>query len=535
MSHVVHPGSPHPPAPRHLLEAGYRHLQQGQFEQARHLADRLIAAHPDDPFSLVFASEVQLAVNEPQAALNLIEQAISHANGDVALQVKKAQLLLQMGRRADAMATASSAAIHADANGQALWRIGSIFNNGNDPAGAIPYFKRARALIGDAPGLLYDLAAAQFFTGQFDQAEQNLDRLLTIVPQAGHALYLRSTLRRQTHDNNHVADLQARLKTGFSDASAHAACLYALSKEQEDLGDDDLSFATLVQAAARMRSTLRYDVGSERDALASIRDAFTVQQMDLPTAGHDDDGAIFIVGMPRTGTTLVERILGGQGRIAPAGELLDFGNALGAAVQRVLATQPTLTAAQASLSIDFASLGRDYIGAARQAAGGHHRFIDKMPVNYLYCGMIAKALPNARIIHVRRDPLDSCYAVFKTLFYGAYHFSYDLQELATYYIAYHQTMQHWHEVMPGKILDVHYEDLVSNTEREAQRILAWCGLATDRPNLDEASVAARPFATASAAQVREPIHRRSVLKSRRHAKGLAPLSDALAAAGIDVR
>lgn len=524
-------------APRSRLDAGYRQLQQAQWDEARKTAEALVGTYPEDPFALVLASEVKLADNDPQSALSLLDQAIALSGHDAALRIKKAQLLLQMGQRIAAIRQAGEVADAVPDNGQALWRIGSIHGDGNDPAGAAHYFKRALACLGDTPGLLYDLAASQFFTGEFEDAERHLDRLLSLYPQAGHALYLRSTLRRQTGDSHHVDDLDARLKRGFNDPSAHAACLYALAKELEDLGEDQRAFTTLTQAARTMRSTLQYDVESECRSIQAVRETFSAEQLAaIPAAGTcDDDGAIFVVGMPRTGTTLVERILGANGEVAPAGELLDFGNTLASDVRRLRATNPGLSAAGAALLADYPTLGRHYMDTARQAAGGQHRFIDKMPVNYLYCGMIAKALPNARIIHLVRDPLDSCYAVYKTLFYGAYHFSYDLHELASYYIAYHRMMQHWHEAMPGRILDVHYENLVANTKAEAQRILAWCGLSADDPKLDESSVAARPFATASAAQVREPVHTRSVLKSRRHATGLAPLSEAMVAAGIQIR
>src|SRR5690606_37320643 len=179
----------------------------------------------------------------------------------------------------------------------------------------------------------------------------------------------------------------------------------------------------------------------------------------------------------------------------------------------------------------FAALGKEYLRGARQMAGGSQRFIDKLPTNYMYCGMIRKALPRARIIHMSRDPLDACYAVFKTLFFGAYEFSYDLDELAQYYIAYHQTMRHWHEVMPDSILEVRYENLVRDAETEARRIYDWCGLEWD-PAALEVPQGDKVFASARAAQVREPVHGRSVGSWRRHQAALSGLVDRLVAAGV---
>src|SRR5690606_23635088 len=153
------------------------------------------------------------------------------------------------------------------------------------------------------------------------------------------------------------------------------------------------------------------------------------------------------------------------------------------------------------LKADFAALGREYMRGAREAAGGSPVFIDKMTLNFLYCGMIGKALPGAKIIHLVRDPLDSCYAVFKTLLFNAYHYSCDLDDLARYYITYRQVMRHWHEVMPGRILDVRYEDLVTDTEHQARRMYDWCGLDWN-PAALEIPAGKAVFASASAAQVR---------------------------------
>lgn len=129
---------------------------------------------------------------------------------------------------------------------------------------------------------------------------------------------------------------------------------------------------------------------------------------------------------------------------------MDFGALLGTATSRIASSNPALTAAQASRQIDFAALGDDYLRGAREVVHGHPLLIDKMPINYLYCGMIAAALPKARIIHLVRDPLDTCYAIYKTLFYNAYPFSYALDEIGEYYLAYQQTMRHWHALLPGR-------------------------------------------------------------------------------------
>jgi hypothetical protein len=513
------------------LQKGYDFLRGQRFEEGLRHAEALARSHPADPHVLVLAAEAQLANGSPAAALEWMDRAIAASDGNPFLMVKKARLMGQVRQRAEVPRLAAEISAIAGNNGTLLWQLGTLYHRNNLQAEAIAHFGKARAIIGDHPGLLYESATARFFSGDFEGAEDDIERLLAVAGDFGPALYLRATLRKQTAARNHVEDLLRRIASGFGNPDDEAAALYALAKELEDLGQHDASFEALASGAARRRGLLRYDLAAELDSLRAIQQAYGVAAMSGATAGHDEAGAIFIVGMPRSGTTLVERTLVQSGQVRSAGELLDFGNLLANATRRVLATDPSLGQAEASLRIDFATLGRDYVEGARQAAGGSRIFIDKMPVNYLYCGMIHKALPNARIIHLVRHPLDSCYAVFKTLFFNSYSFSYDQAELADYYIAYRAMMRHWHQVMPGRILDVAYEELVSDTEAQMRRIYDWCGLPW-HPGVLDAPTDATVFATASAAQVREPVHNRSVGSASRHRAKLGTLVSRLSAAGL---
>jgi len=513
------------------IEHGYSLLREGRLPEADASARELVERDPGNAAALVFASESRLASNDTDGALALIARAIDASGGDASLKLKMASLLAHVRRRDDAVAMAMQAAAQRPGNGPLHWQAGTLLGLCNRHTLALDCYRTARDALGDIAPLLYDIAVAQFFTGDLEAAETNLDKLLAIAPTAGHAHYLRSTLRRQTPVRNHVTILEQRLASGFSRPDAEAAALYALAKEFEDLGEHASSFSMLTRAAATKRKTLKYDVSIERASMQALMDAYTADEMAAGTRSGEGAGAIFIVGMPRTGTTLVERILVQQGTVKSAGELLDFGNLVALATQRILDGGNNQSSARASLLVDFPELGKEYLRGAREAAMGSGSFIDKMPVNFLYCGLIGKALPNAKIIHLRRDPLDCCYAIYKTLFFNAYHFSYDLEELAEYYVAYDRLMRHWHNVMPGAILDVDYEELVSNPESQGRRIFEWCGLQWD-PAVLQASHDQSAFVTASASQVREPIHRRSVHSSRRHLDELSPLVTRLAKAGI---
>lgn len=533
MDHSNTPSPAETAALQQSIGSAFSLLRQARPDTARTISDELLAAHPAHAEVLYLASEVRLAQGETSAALEFISAAISAAPGQLPLLLKKARIHLALRRRAAARETAEAACELAGQDGQALWAVGRVFGQCNALARASELYQQALDAGCSDPNLRYDLAVGQFFAGDFAGAEINIERMLVAAPQAGHAVYRRSTLRQQTTENNHVEDLQARLQAANTDSNARVACLYALAKELEDLSRYPESFTALNQAAALKRLSLGYDAVSERAAIDAIRLAYSQAVMDEAGPSHPEAGAIFVVGMPRTGSTLVERMLGCHSEVSSAGELLDFGQSLATATQARALTLPGMPMAEVSRLLDFAELGADYMTGLRQAAPPSRFIIDKMPINFMYCGLIKKALPNARIIHVHREPMDTCYAIYQTMFNQAYPFSCDLAELAGYYATYQRLMQHWRAVMPGQILDVSYEALLTDTGSQARRMLAFCGLEWQDACLHPSASNALAT-TASAAQVRQPIHSRSVQKWRRYEAELAPLKAALIEAGVGV-
>lgn len=530
---TVHSGVPAAAAQPDLMGRifeGNQYLRAGRVEDAAAVASDLVAEFPQHARAHAFAAEVRRLLDDYDGAVAAIDRAIALAD-DPQHRIKKAWLLSRMLRRDEIPALAEEAAQLGHGDGRVHWQVAKLYAHHNRLDDAIRHYLAALKAVGENPSWRYDLAIAYFYSGDADRAEEELGRVLQASPQAGAVLYLRSTLRRQTIERNHVADLERRLRGGLRNADDESGALYALAKELEDLGEYPLSFDALRKGAGKKRSTLNYDPAAFRNTMDEIRRVQDAEALSRADAGCDAPGAIFIVGMPRTGTTLAERMLLQSGKVEDAGELMDFGFLVSEAVLRIRAASPGVSHAQATMRIDFASLGQRYMQAARQMARGNGLFIDKLPPNYMYCGLIHKALPRARIIHLVRDPLDTCYAIYKTLFFNAYEFSYDLEELADYYIEYRKTMRHWHDAMPGVILDVNYEDLVTDTEAQARRIYDWCGLDWT-PDALRTPDRTRVFATASAAQVREPVHTRSIHSSRRHLEGLAPLAKRLSEAGL---
>ena len=385
-------------------------------------------------------------------------------------------------------------------------------------------------------GARYALASTLVATGATEEAELLFDSLIATASPDGDAAYNRSTLRTQTASHHHLPDLRRHLAT--APPSAVIGLHYALAKELEDLGDDANAFKHLQAGAAARRVRLSYRVEADEAVMAQIAQTFTADWLGSVQRGSPETGPLFIVGLPRSGTTLIERILGRHSAIGSVGEV----NELPLAVTRAANALPTASAdllaarqglVQRAAQADMTALGRSYCKALRGYGVPGTYVIDKSPLNFLYLGLMAAALPGAKVIHVRRHPLASGYAMFKTLFRMGYPFSYDQQDLGRYQLAYLKLMNHWREVLPGDFLEVDYEAVINDQPGQTKRLLDYCQLPWEDACLSFHEDK-RPTATASAAQVRRPIYRESLNQWRRHAADLAPLARVLSAGGVNV-
>lgn len=390
-------------------------------------------------------------------------------------------------------------------------------------------YLRALAQRPDDAGCVYNHATTLVALGRLDDAEAAFDRVIALAPGDGDAWYNRSTLRRQTPERNHVAQLEARLARVAEADPALVPLCHALAREREDLGEHAAAFAALKRGADARRRRLQYRVEDDLDTMALIAGTFDASFFARDHGGHDDARPLFVVGLPRSGTTLVERTLASHPAVASRGESADLAQAV---VRLAGAASGKADLVRRTADMDFAALGRAY--CATLPAGTQARVVDKTPGNFLYLALIAAALPQARIVHLRRNPMDACYAMYKTLFRMAYPFSYDLDDLGRYWLGYDALMAHWRNLLPAdRFLEIDYEDLVADHEGAARRLVAHAGLDWDPACLAFHSNPA-PTLTASAAQVRQPVYRSSVGLWRRYERALAPLRRRLEAAGVTV-
>ncbi len=363
--------------------------------------------------------------------------------------------------------------------------------------------------------------------GRLAEACALLERAIAVEPQQpGHYAIL-AELKRFSAGDPLIASMENLLQSGAAFGEDETANLhFALAKAYRDCEQHAASFRHLTQANALMRGQFEYDENEIVGNLDRIREIFKPELM-RDKAGHGDptERPIFIIGMPRSGTTLIEQILASHPRVYGAGERKELPETLLDVMHADAKDYPDIVPAMTPAQLT--EIGATYLSRMAAATPASDRFTDKLTGNFRYVGLIRLALPNARIIHARRDPIDTCWSIFAIRFVEQVQFAYDLGELGRYYLGYERLMQHWREVLPpDAMLEVQYEDVVADLETQARRIVAYCGLEWDDACLSFHETK-RPVQTASVTQVRQPIYKTSVERWRPYEKELAPLLEAL--------
>jgi tetratricopeptide (TPR) repeat protein len=477
------------------------------------------------------SSHVALAMGRRELAADLATRAVKLDGDEFRYLAQQAKCYFVLKRYDQADPIIASLAERPAHNAAEQDALGNLYSLRGDQANAAACFKRATDLDPDRAHHWLNLGLSLQSLGELETAEQAFDRCIALDPHEKDAWLHRSRLRKQSNELNHVEDLERALSNSSDDWRREMTLRYALAKEFEDLGEYARSFEQLRLGSGLRRSHMNHDPQADVEAMTAIRCTFGADYFLPAVAGCESERPIFVVGLPRTGTTLVERILGSHTQVFAAGELNSFAESLTALVapRKPTGRQEFI---RFSAQVDSEALGRAYMESTQAFTGGAARFVDKLPLNFLYCGLIYRALPRARIIHVRRDPMDACYAIYKTLFKQAYPYSYDLEELGNYYLAYRELMDHWRAQMPGVILDVDYEALVADPEAQTHRLLDYCGLSWEEACLDFHRNEA-PSMTASLAQVRMPVYTSSVGRWRLYEKELAPLQVLLQRGGVE--
>ena len=472
--------------------------------------------------------------DNPLKAAELFGRAAALDAADPKAPAQLARCLIALNRREEALDAAQEAEARGAADAHTLDTLGVVYSRAGLHDRAIGFFERAFAREPRNAGFAYNLAASRQFSGDFDGAEAAYAAALDLDPSLHRAWSSRVQLRRQTAESNFVEALSRQFEAAGGDAERRLHLGHALAKTYEDLGDPQTALSWLLKAKSAKRRDVGYDPAADAELFEAAAATFRAGD---ESQGDPSERPIFVVGLPRTGTTLVDRILSSHPQVRSAGELTNFALILKRMTKTPGAYVLDAPVLEGALGLDLRRAGASYLESVRPVVGGEGRFVDKMPLNVIYAGLIHRALPNARIVCLRRHPMDACLANFRQLFatgFSYYDYAYDLADTARYYAGFDRLVAHWRAALPAdRFTEVAYEDLVADQEGETRRLLDFCGLDFD-PRCLAFHENGAPVATASSVQVRRPIYASSVGRWRRYGEGLAPLRQALEAAGIAV-
>ena len=469
-----------------------------------------------------------------RAALPLAERAVAGTRVCLPAHGILASILLHLGRAAEAenlvcQATELETGV-ADAYDSLAFV--SLALRAHERANRL--YRRATEVDPQTPRFWYNLACSERSFGRLAEAEAACDRAIALDPTQYPSYLLRSELRVQSTDANHVESLQALLARPDLSFQGWLFLGYALGKELDDLQRFDEAFRWFSRAAQARRSRLQYDIGADELKLRRIAAVYSGEAAPAGNGSQvvDSSRYIFVLGLPRTGTTLVERILTGLAGVTTNGETENFSRSLLEATPAGSADIFERAARAPGDAVATAYMRR--ANGPDDGPGCPSRIVEKLPMNYLYLGAIRHALPQARIVLLRRSPLDSCFAMYRTLFREAYPFTYDFEELARYYAAYDQLMRHWRGLLGDQLLEVVYEDLVREPHRVGAELARHCGLVWSDEAVNIQNNAAVSL-TASAAQIRRPIYGTSSGRWRHYQPHLQGLIGALRSRGVTLQ
>jgi tetratricopeptide (TPR) repeat protein len=497
----------------------------GLIEEAVACFDKAIAFRADHADALTNRGDALMALKRPDDALASYDRALA-ANPHSALALSnRGYALAKLGRAKDALSSCEAAiALKPDYFNAHNNRGVALFQLGRE-AEALACCDKAIALKPDYAPAYDNKGAALLRLGRVEEASVAFESAIKLAPGVAHYYHHLAVSRRFKRDDPRLQAMEALAREDSSlDVDERIYAHFALGKALADIEDYERSFRHFSLGAALKRKQTAYD---EARVLGDLEHRRTTGVSEFLNrhygCGDPSPVPVFVVGMPRSGTTLVEQILASHDGVHGAGEINDFDLAaadLGGAASSALHRPEVVSQMSGE---DFRRLGTNYLRRIRAAAPSARRIVNKMTENFRFADLIALALPNARIVHVRRDPIDTCVSCFSTLFLKNLSYTCDLAELGRYYRAYEALMNFWRDVLPqGVMIDVQYEDVVADVEGQGRRILDHCGLEWD-PRCLDFHRNRRAVRTASLAQVRRPLYANSVGRWRRYEAFLEPL------------
>lgn len=502
-------------------------LEEDRIPEAIGALEKALRLNPDYAEAICNMGGIHLAQEENDAALVKFKRALELRPVYIEAQMGLSKTLQALERLEEAE-TAANRAIQIDGkNPKAHALLGGIYAETSRPEPAEAEFNLTLEIDPNSDEGLLGLGHLCVENGELERAEELFRRALTLKPDNVSArIHLIQAHKVTAGDENFAALLEEKKESASHSGNRRMSLHFALGKCYDDTGDYQRAFPHFLAGCKLKRAKLSYDPDAAARQFAELKEIFSKETIDrLRGGGEPSDLPIFVLGMPRSGTTLTEQIIASHPDVYGAGELPDL---LRIAHRK---TDPAATTFPDNLRhLDHSILGAwgaEYIAGLMQRAPHAKRITDKMPANFFAVPLVHLMLPNARIIHVNRNPVDTCLSCFTRLFNRKQEHTYDLAELGRYYADYARLMDHWRKVLPaGAFLDINYEDIVADQEGQARRMLDYCGLPWN-PACLEFHKTKRQVRTASVTQVRQPIYTTSVERWRKYEKFLGPLLDEL--------
>ncbi|MEP5566336.1 MAG: sulfotransferase [Halioglobus sp.] len=501
---------------------------QGNYREAEKVAKELVRQNPQDVNAAALLARIAIQARCYDDAEALLRRVVQIAPPFIQAWHDLSTALKEQSKFTEAIEALEQARKIEPDNAITHYFLGAALAMDSSPELAETSYKKALSLDPSLSGAHLGLGHVLKTLGKQEEGIVAYREAMKLRPNFGEIHYSLSNLKTFVFDDNEIEDMIQRLENEQLSKESVVHFCFALGKAFEDAKDYDRAFEYYSRANETHRETIAYDPVQTEVIHKKIREVFSTELFEKfshEPHGCDDAAPIFILGLPRSGSTLLEQILASHSQVDGTSELADLSLVSQSLTDRGRGL--TYPGIMPELSGDrLRELGEKYINQTQRYRSGAVYFTDKMPNNFPHIGFIHMILPNAKIIDARRHPLDSCLGCFKQHFAKGQTFTYDLFELGEFYLEYQSMMDHWDTVLPGKVLHVQYEDVVSDLDTQVRRILEYCDLPFEE-NCVNFHNTDRAVRTASSEQVRQPIYSRSVNTWKRFGANLDPLIDVL--------
>ena len=492
------------------LRLAGEHEESGDTRSAEMIYRNILKKDPNHVEAARLLASVASRRKRFRDAEVFLKRAVSLAPDYVRAWVDLANVQREQDKLADALESAKRVMRLAPDNPESYMVYASAIGMTGDHQEAIDAYEKALKLSPDKPGAYCGMAHHLKTIGRQDDSIESYRRAIEVKKDHAEAYWSLANLKTFSFRDDEVDAMLQLLEQQDLPEESRAQLHNALGLEYESRKDYDGAFENFARCNQAQRPLEKYDPVDTEDTYGRIIELFTPAFFEKNQGVPDSDVTpVLVVGLPRSGSTLIEQILASHSQVDGTHELGDLSRAL-QSVRRDKNKHSRFPEALADAEVEeWVEIGREYIRRTEIHRAGAPYFVDKNPNNFIYTGILRLAIPNAKIIDARRHPLDSCFGSFKQLFASGQPFTYDMTELGEYYLQYRRLMDHWHETLPGFVLEVNYEEVVADLERQVRRILEFCGLPFEDACL-RFHETERAVKTASSEQVRRPIYSSSV-------------------------